>query len=177
MIRPIAIAAALLLGVSLPWALTSCGSPTSCIARGASTSSTGTASYALTTPDHPEVAWSVAATVDVYDITPGCWYSDMEFKLTIGTCSLWLQAPGDAAGPADGGDSGAVTGEVKPGATCRLPIAGGTVSVASLSGTLAMGPSVSLTLYGDVTAMGDAALTSPERISWRFVGPGDYEGD
>jgi hypothetical protein len=166
-----------LLGVWLPWSLTSCNFPTSCISRGGSTSSTGTASYALTTPDHPELSWSVAATIDVYDITPGCWYSDMQFEVTVGTCTLWLQAPGDASGPLDGGDSGVVTGEIEAGATCQLPIAGGNVTVTSLGGTLTMGPSLSLALSGDVTALKDAAVTSPERISWRFDGVGDYEGD
>jgi hypothetical protein len=177
-IRRLVIVVGALLGVSMPWSLTSCNSaPTSCIARGAMTSSTGTASYTLTTPDDAEVSWSVAASIDVYDITPGCWYSDMEFELTVGTCSLWLQAPGDAAGPEDGGDSGAVTGEVEPGATCQLPIAGGNATVNSLTGTLTMGPSLSLALSGDVAAIKDAAVTSPERISWRFDGVGDYEDD
>ncbi len=176
MIRRLVIGLAPGLGAWLSFALASCSTePTSCIARGTTTSSTGTATYSLTSPVRPAVSWSVPASVEVYDITPGCWYSDMEFKVTVGTCSLWLRAPGDAAGPGDGGDGGLVTGEVEPGGACELPVSMGNVTIGSVYGALTMGPSLSLTLSGDVTGIDDSAVTSPEKLSWKFEsGPVDY---
>jgi hypothetical protein len=96
----------------------------------------------------------------------------MEFKVVVDSCSLWVQAPSEpGADEAEGGgDAGFVSAEVEPGATCELPVSGGLVTVTGLSGALVMGSSISLALSGRLKAIGDSEVSSPENISWSFVG-------
>jgi hypothetical protein len=172
-----AFAAALLMASVVCTAL-SCGpTPTSCIARGTSTRGTGTATFKLTgTRDSPADTFSVS--VDVYDVTPGCWYSGMQFRAVIGSCGLWVEAPGEAGaaeagGPADeaeaGYDAGFVASQVEPAQSCELPVPGGTVRASGLTGTLVVGGSVSIELSGWIEPAGDAAGGSPVPFTWRFI--------
>lgn len=173
MIRGLAAASAALLGVWLSYALASCSpAPTSCIARGSSTTSEGAVTYSGTTQGQPAAKGTVGASVVVYDVTPGCWYTGMEFKVVVDSCSLWVQAPTEPGADESegGGDAGYVSAQVEPGATCELPVAGGRVTVTGLSGALVMGSSISLALTGRLKAMGDSELSTPENVSWSFVG-------
>jgi hypothetical protein len=164
---------------SVACAALSCGpAPTSCIARGTSTRVTGTATFKLVgTVDPPADTASVS--VDVYDITPGCWYSGMQFRAVIGSCGLWVEAPGEA-GAAEGGgaadeaeagcDAGFVASQVAPGQSCELPVPGGTVTAAGLTGTLVVGGSVSIRLSGSIDPAGEAEAAAPVAFTWRFTG-------
>jgi hypothetical protein len=132
-------------------ALASCGSPTSCVSRGSKTLAEGIATYTRSPPGQAEIKGTVGATVVVYDATPGCWYPGMQFKLEIGSCSLWVAAPSDAAADESegGGDGGYVSALVVQGGPCELPVSTGTVTVTRLTGTFDM---------------------SGERLSWSFMG-------
>jgi hypothetical protein len=172
-IRGLATASAALLGAWLSYALASCGpAPTSCIARGSSTTSEGTVTYSGTAHAQPAAKGTVGASVVVYDVTPGCWYPGIEFKVVVDSCSLWVKAPIEpGADEGEGGsDAGYVSAQVEPGATCDLPVSGGQVTVTGLSGALVVGSSISLALTGRLTATGDAEVSSPEDVSWSFVG-------
>jgi hypothetical protein len=171
--RPLAIGVAALLGAWLSAALASCGSPpNACISRGDTTTTEGSASYSRGSNDGPVLTGSVEAWVVAYDITPGCWYSDMQFKVVVGSCSLWFQTPQDAGGSYSDAeaDSGVVTAVALPSETCVLPVSEGSVTVRSLTATFEIGPPVLLRIAGEVTAMGDSEATPAETLTWSYQG-------
>ena len=134
--------------------------------------SEGTATYSGTAQGQRSTNGKVGANLVVYDVSPGCWYPGMEFEVVVGSCSLWVQAPSEpGADEAEGGgDAGFVSAQVEPGATCELPVSGGLVTVTGLSGALVMASSISLELTGRLTTVGDSEMSSPESVSWSFVG-------
>jgi hypothetical protein len=171
--RWVATAVAALVGVWLAAALASCGSPpNACISRGDTTTTEGSATYSRGSNDGPLVRGSVEAWVVAYDITPGCWYTDMQFKVVVGSCTLWFQTPADAGGQyADAeSDSGVVTAVALPGETCVLPLSDGSVTVRSMTATFEIGPPLLLSIAGEVTAMGASEVTPAESLSWSYQG-------
>jgi hypothetical protein len=148
--------------------LVACDSfPTNCVARGATTTFTGSVTYSGQTdaPAEAPLTGSLAMSLTVYDATPECTYDAMEFTLALGSCQLWavLTSP-------SGEDAGTgLTATVEPNQTCTLDLATGTVSMAVTEGLLAEATSTTLTLGGSITTASDGGAGSGY-LEWSFVG-------
>lgn len=155
--------------------LTACnGFPTDCVARGTSSSFHGAATYSTTDstrapgPTKGGEATSVVVYDAVSDLNGSCTYTNMEFPVTIGSCTLWAMltsADGDA-GP-DGGSS--LTASIEPGQSCTLPLETESVPVTVTSGSLTIDPTLYLALQGTVVLPTDGSTTNGF-LQWSFVG-------
>jgi hypothetical protein len=154
--------------VALAWLLNvlSACTPTDCVSRGSSTSFSGSATYTgqTSTSRQLSLTGATSASLVVYDADSSCSYDDMEFMITLGTCSLWLIL--DDSGD-DGGTS--TTASVESGQSCALDLASGAASMTVATGTLVIDTSAQLTLAGDIVVPVDGASASGY-LQWSFLG-------
>ena len=161
------IASAPLFGGYVAASLVSACFPTDCVARGTSTTFSGSASYTGQTTGH--LSGTVPAAIIVQDANAACTYTAMEFVVTLGSCSLWatLASVDDDGGAPDGGSS--LVADIEPGQTCSLPLANGSVTMSVGNGALTVETGAYLTLAGTIVDDNDGAPTKGY-LQWSFIG-------
>ena len=151
--------------------LAACAVPQECVARGASTSYSGSASYTGQTGGGDvapaPTTGSVPASIVVYDVTPACTYDGMEFTISVGGCLVWATL--DSAN-SEGGVG--LTASIEPGQRCALATATTPITVSLSSGVLTIDTTAQLTLAGTVVPSAGAldAGVGPGYLEWSFLG-------
>jgi hypothetical protein len=144
-----------------------------CIARGASTKYTGSASYdgqVSTAPGAPTpLTGSIAADVVVDDFTPDCNYDAMEFTLSVGASCALRATLGVSTYERSGTFIGA-TATIAPGQDCVLVLGADTGRLAVESGVLSIqgGGVTHVEIAGTVTVWNGQMLSG--HLDWRFDG-------